>query len=77
MEVVYLSHRALTFGCRIVLLSGSGLGHTYQPDYGATRLFDCSLEHAGGIGAPMETLAIDAVFYLVFNRRLLLAILAF
>ena len=75
METLYLCRGVIAPDCRIVLLSGSGLGHSSFSHHGRIYLPDGQLVHACHCREALAQLATDDFDNLVVCRWLLRALL--
>jgi len=75
MEALFLCYRAWAAHCRIVLLSGSRLGYSYQHHHGRTDLPDGIVVSRSNSRQAMEAAALGTFLLLGFGRRCLLALL--
>ncbi len=77
VETFYLCRGVIAPDCRIVLLSGSGLGHSGFGHHGRIHLPDGQLVHACHRREALAQLATDDRNNLVVCRWLLRALLVF
>ena len=77
MEAGHSCHRHWLAGCWLVLLRGTGLGHTYQLHHGVDGVPDSIVVDARYGGAAVAAMALDAFLDVVYCGWVLLAVLAF